>query len=190
MDSFQDMYGADTKMKVVFTGRLCNFTKKITHDFGTEIKYQNDPKANKVNSVISQLQDIQNEIYKSKNTPITFACIPPICISKYRDYNYNSFDLKKKRYKLQKSIFSELETEIQQKNLDKDLHLTNEKICELNNAIGNLTSDGINQSAKPNLRRGVEWLHIIMMGFMMVSIQTSLWQINGLLTCAPLFCMT
>ena len=153
MDSFQDMYGADTKMKVVFTGRLCNFTKKITHGFG-------------------------------------FACIPPICISKYRDYNYNSFDLKKKRYKLQKSIFSELETEIQQKNLDKDLHLTNEKICELNNAIGNLTSDGINQSAKPNLRRGVEWLHIIMMGFMMVSIQTSLWQINGLLTCAPLFCMT
>jgi hypothetical protein len=101
MDSFQDMYGADTKMKVVFTGRLCNFTKKITHDFGTEIKYQNDPKANKVNSVISQLQDIQNEIYKSKNTPITFACIPPICISKYRDYNYNSFDLKKKKASFQ-----------------------------------------------------------------------------------------
>jgi hypothetical protein len=59
------------KMKVVFTGGLCNFTQKITHDFGTETKYQNDPKANKVNSVISQLQDIQNEIYKSKDTPIT-----------------------------------------------------------------------------------------------------------------------
>jgi queuine/archaeosine tRNA-ribosyltransferase len=49
----------------------------------------NDVDANKVNSVISQLQDIQNEIYKSKNTPITFACIPPVCISKYRDYNYH-----------------------------------------------------------------------------------------------------
>ena len=115
MDSFQDMYGADTKMKVVFTGRLCNFTKKITHDFGTEIKYQNDPKANKVNSVISQLQDIQNEIYKSKNTPITFACIPPICISKYRDYNYNSFDLKKKRYKLQKASFQNWEQKFNKK---------------------------------------------------------------------------
>lgn len=43
---------------------------------------------------------------------------------------------KKNRYKLQKSIFSDLETEIQQKNIEKDLHLTNEKICELNNAIG------------------------------------------------------
>jgi hypothetical protein len=43
-------------------GGLCNFTQEITHDFGTETKYQNDPKANKVNSVISQLQDIQNEI--------------------------------------------------------------------------------------------------------------------------------
>jgi hypothetical protein len=40
------------KMKVVFTGGLCNFTQKITHDFGTETKYQNDPKANKVNSVM------------------------------------------------------------------------------------------------------------------------------------------
>ena len=136
MDSIQEMYGTDTKMKVVFTWGLCNFTQKITHDFGTETKYQNDPKANKVNSVISQLQDIQNEIYKSKNTPIAFACIPPVCISKYLDYNYNSFDLTKNRYKLQKSIFSDLETEIQQKNLEKDLHLTNEKICELNNAIG------------------------------------------------------
>jgi len=28
MDSIQEMYGADTKMKVVFTGGLCNFTKK------------------------------------------------------------------------------------------------------------------------------------------------------------------
>lgn len=102
MDSIQEVYGADTKMKVVFTGGGGNFTKKITHDFGTEIKYQNDPKSNKVNSVISQLQDIQNEIYKSKNTPITFACILPVFISKYRDYNYNSFDLKKKKIQTSK----------------------------------------------------------------------------------------
>ena len=89
-------------------------TKKVSHDFGTAICYFRE-KSNFCH-IIQEYQQIQREL-QAMNIPVIFSSIAPASIDKYREFNLHKYDTRKQSYRLLKSLYTDTDIEMQQKNL-------------------------------------------------------------------------
>lgn len=101
---------------------ICNLTKKIKHQFGSEVLY--NPSPEKIQSLI---QIIQNSfhILQNSNCSVKFSTIAPVSLCKFKD-------LQIRRHLLQRSNYSLEESNLQQNCLESDIREVNFSICELN----------------------------------------------------------
>lgn len=107
---------------VVFMAGICNLTKKIKHQFGSEVLY--NPSPEKIQSLI---QIIQNSfhILQNSNCSVKFSTIAPVSLCKFKDFQI-------RRHLLQRSNYSLEESNLQQNCLESDIREVNLLICELN----------------------------------------------------------
>ncbi|CAG2201778.1 unnamed protein product [Mytilus edulis] len=129
-------------IRVVLAAGLCNLTEKVSHENGTELRYIRD-NSNVVN-IVSELRSIQSDLL-ANNIPVQFVSIVPACINKYRDFNLNRYQFKKQQYRLRQSIFSDVEIDKMQKELELDVDYINQEIMDLNKDGGFQTLDGTKQ---------------------------------------------
>jgi hypothetical protein len=122
-------------------------TKKVSHDFGTEICSFRE-KSNFCH-IIQEYQQIQREL-QAMNIPVIFSSIAPASIDKYREFNLHKYDTRKHSYRLLKSIYTDTDIEMQQKNLENDIRLINDQIQALNvsNGMPNIRLDKPLQKTK------------------------------------------
>lgn len=101
---------------------ICNLTKKIKHQFGSEVVYNSSPQKNQ-----SLTQIIQNSLHtlQSSNCSVKCSTIVPVSLCKFKDFQI-------RRHLLQRSNYSLEESNFQQNCLESDIREVNLSICKLN----------------------------------------------------------
>ena len=132
---------------IIYIAGLCDMTKKVSHDFGTEICYFRE-KSN-VCHIIQEYQQIQREL-QATNIPVMFSSIAPATIGKYIEFNLYKYDTRKQSYRLFKSLYTDTDIEMQQRNLVNDIRLIHDQIQALNvsNGMPNIRLDKPLQKTK------------------------------------------
>lgn len=110
---------------IIIAAGICNLTHKVHHATGMEVTYTHTPE--KVASIIANMEQIYTNFHQKYNSQTTFACIPPVSLTKHKDFN-------KDRNKLSSSIFTTEETQLQQKHLEEDIKQLNQAIIHINNS--------------------------------------------------------
>ena len=82
---------------IIYIAGLCDMTKKVSHDFGTEICYFRE-KSNFFH-IIQEYKQIQSKL-QTMNIPVIFSSIAPASIGKCREFNLHKYDTRKQSYRL------------------------------------------------------------------------------------------
>ena len=116
----------------MLVGGICNFTEKVKHPGGVDIRYK---RAGKISKFIHEL-DRLTAFLNSANTPFLIASIPLMSIQTYLNNQFS----RNSRFR---SILSPQEITDQQIHLEADIRTTNIHITHLNtsNAVRNLHLD-------------------------------------------------
>lgn len=107
---------------VIFMAGICNLTKKIKHQLGSEVLYNTSPE--KIQSLI---QIIQNSFHTLQNSNcfVKISTIAPVSLCKTQKVQI-------RRHLLQRSNNSLAESNLQQQCPESDIREVNLSICELN----------------------------------------------------------
>jgi hypothetical protein len=108
--------GQENVRCIIYIAGFCDMTKKVSHDFGTEICYFRE-KSNFCH-IIQEYQQIQREL-QATNIPVIFSSIAPASIGKYIEFNLHKYDTRKQSYRLFKSLYTDTDIEMQQKKTCK-----------------------------------------------------------------------
>lgn len=162
---------------------ICNLTKKIKHQFGSEVLY--NPSTEKIQSLI---QIIQNSFHtlQNSNCSVKFSTIAPVSLCKFKD-------LEIRRHLLQRSNYSLEESYLQQNCLESDIREVNLSICELNleHNVSNIRLDkdiskiSCKKRGKNGKNKKKNKSSSYMTIFTMEFIQTAILLINGILKYVP-----
>ena len=112
----------DEETELVFLwGGICNLTRKIHHEGGTQVVYDRTPQA-----AISAVEIARNLFKKQHNhIKLMFGTIPPVSLAKSATH-YAS------QGKLFTNLLSADQITCQQKSLEQDIQIVKEFICDIN----------------------------------------------------------
>ena len=112
----------DSKIIVAVCAGICDLTEKVTHKEGTEVWY--DINSNRVDHLITYIKQFHRHC-NEQDVTIKFATIPPVSLSKSAQFNTS-------KHRLYNSMFSSDDIQLQQKQLERDVHYVNQEIRNLN----------------------------------------------------------
>lgn len=168
---------------IVFMAGICNFTKKIKHQFGSEVLYNSSPQ-----KIQSLTQIIQNSFHtlQSSNCSVKFSTIAPVSLCKFKDFQI-------RRHLLQRSNYSLEECNFQQNCLESDIKEVNLSICKLNleHNVSNIRLDkdiskiSCKKRGKNGKNKKKNKSSLYMTIFMMEFIHAAILPRNGILKYVP-----